>query len=99
MLNLSSDDPTTTTQADRDASLFFSSLSIPASVILTRMASKLRKETGKEYRSKAEQSRPPMLELIRLSVSRPFVMLFTEPVVALYSLWVGFGESSAVEQG
>ncbi|KAL7410593.1 major facilitator superfamily domain-containing protein [Mrakia frigida] len=61
-----------------------------ASVILTRMASKLRKETGKEYRSKAEQSRPPMLELIRLSVSRPFVMLFTEPVVALYSLWVGF---------
>ena len=61
-----------------------------ASVILTRIARKLRKTTGDDkYRSRTEDDRPPMMELVKLSVFRPMVMLTTEPIVSLYSLWVG----------
>jgi MFS family permease len=61
-----------------------------ASVILTRIARQKRKQTGEEkWRSRTEDSRPPMRELVKLSVFRPMVMLTTEPIVSLYSLWVG----------
>ena len=61
-----------------------------ASVILTRIARRKRKESGEErWRSRTEDDRPPMRELVKLSVFRPMVMLTTEPIVSLYSLWVG----------
>jgi hypothetical protein len=61
-----------------------------ASVILTRMARKKRAETGDErYRSHAELERPPMIELVKLSLTRPFWFLVSEPVVTAFSLWIG----------
>ncbi|KAH8100406.1 MFS general substrate transporter [Cristinia sonorae] len=62
-----------------------------SSVILTRLARRKRKETGDErYRSHAEESDAGLRRLIWVSCTRPLHLLFTEPVVASFSLWVGF---------
>lgn len=39
---------------------------------------------------KADELRPSLLVLVTTSVRRPFVMLFTEPVVFCFSLWAAF---------
>ncbi|KAI0369756.1 MFS general substrate transporter [Pilatotrama ljubarskyi] len=60
-------------------------------VLLTRMAKKLRKETGnKNYRARVEDERASLRTLIYISCTRPIYLLLTEPVVASFSLWVGF---------
>lgn len=70
--------------------MFFTLKETRASVILTRMARKRRAETGDErYRSHSELERPSMTELVKLSLTRPFYFLFTEPVVTAFSLWIG----------
>ncbi|KAI0080216.1 MFS general substrate transporter [Panus rudis PR-1116 ss-1] len=62
-----------------------------ASVLLTRRAKRLRKQTGdKRYRARAEDERASLKTLIYISCTRPIYLLFTEPVVASFSLWVGF---------
>lgn len=62
-----------------------------ATVLLTRMAKRLRKETSNPlYRSPSELTRPPLSELIKISLTRPLHFLFTEPVVFAFSLYVGF---------
>ncbi|CAL1715271.1 unnamed protein product [Somion occarium] len=62
-----------------------------SSVLLTRMAKKLRKTTGdKRYRARVEDERASLRTLIYISCTRPIYLLFTEPVVASFSLWVGF---------
>jgi hypothetical protein len=61
-----------------------------ATVILTRRAAALRKSSGNDrYRSRSEISRPPLIELIKISATRPIVLLCTELLVALFSLWIG----------
>ncbi|UZJ54056.1 hypothetical protein CBS101457_003376 [Exobasidium rhododendri] len=61
------------------------------SVLLTRKAARLRKETGDQrYRAKAEQERASIPILIKNSLTRPLTMLFTEPIVTVFSLWVAF---------
>ena len=70
--------------------MFFTLKETRASVILTRIAKKKRAETGDErYRSHAELERPPMIELVKLSLTRPFWFLVSEPVVTAFSLWIG----------
>ncbi|OSD05327.1 MFS general substrate transporter [Trametes coccinea BRFM310] len=60
-------------------------------VLLTRMAKKLRKETGNHhYRARIEDERASLRTLIYISCTRPIYLLLTEPVVAAFSLWVGF---------
>ncbi|KAI0060642.1 MFS general substrate transporter [Artomyces pyxidatus] len=60
-------------------------------VIQTRMAKKLRKETGDQrYRALAEIELPSLKTLLIISCTRPLRLLLTEPVVASISLWIGF---------
>lgn len=50
------------------------------SVILSRRAAKLRKETGLDYRCRADEERATLLILIKTGVSRPIWFFFTEPI-------------------
>ncbi|KAJ2929472.1 hypothetical protein H1R20_g7617, partial [Candolleomyces eurysporus] len=62
-----------------------------SSIILTKMARDLRKKTGdKRYRARVEDERGSLLSLIWVSCTRPFYLLFTEPIVGSFSLWIGF---------
>ncbi|CEH14585.1 Synaptic vesicle transporter SVOP and related transporters (major facilitator superfamily) [Ceraceosorus bombacis] len=59
------------------------------SVILARRASRLRKQTGDgRYMAKSELERASVVTLIKGSLTRPMIMLFTEPVVTAFSLWI-----------
>ncbi|KZP11098.1 MFS general substrate transporter [Athelia psychrophila] len=60
-------------------------------VLLTRLARKLRKETGDHrYRARAEDERGSFKNLLFISCTRPFFLLVTEPIVFSISVWVGF---------
>ncbi|THH08248.1 hypothetical protein EW145_g2823 [Phellinidium pouzarii] len=62
-----------------------------SSVLLTRVAKKLRKRTGdNRYRARIEDERSSLRTLIMISCTRPIHLLLTEPVVASFSLWIGF---------
>ncbi|KAG1863137.1 MFS general substrate transporter, partial [Suillus subluteus] len=62
-----------------------------SSIILAHIAKDTRKMTGDpRYRSSAEIDRPSMTSLIKTSCTRPLYLLFTEPIVQSFSLWVGF---------
>ncbi|KAI5118253.1 hypothetical protein M0805_007502 [Coniferiporia weirii] len=62
-----------------------------SSVLLMRLARRMRKETGDErYRVRVEDDRGSLRDLILTSCTRPIYLLFTEPIVASFSLWVGF---------
>ncbi|KAF9461065.1 MFS polyamine transporter [Collybia nuda] len=62
-----------------------------SAVLLTRIAKKKRKETGdNRYRARVEDERESLKHLIYISCTRPIYLLFTEPVVLSFSLWVGF---------
>ncbi|TFK52049.1 MFS general substrate transporter [Heliocybe sulcata] len=62
-----------------------------SAVLLTRLAKKLRKETGNHrYRARAEDERGSLRTLIMISCTRPIVLLVTEPAVMSFSLWIGF---------
>ncbi|CAP93898.1 hypothetical protein E8E15_007726 [Penicillium rubens] len=69
------------------------SLTIPetyAPVLLRRRAERLSKLSGKVYRSKLEidQGKVSLKESFKLSLSRPWVLLFQEPIVFLLSLYM-----------
>ncbi|KAK7050034.1 hypothetical protein VNI00_005466 [Paramarasmius palmivorus] len=68
---------------------FFLTLFIPetlAPVILRRKAAKLRKETGDDsYKTLEELERKPLADTLKIALLRPLVMLFTEPIVILFS--------------
>ncbi|KAG8932743.1 hypothetical protein FRC02_000644 [Tulasnella sp. 418] len=59
------------------------------SVILAKEARRLRKQTGDE-RYQPLVKPPNLKQLIWMSATRPLYLLFTESVVASFSLWVGF---------
>ena len=57
--------------------------------ILERRAKKLRKQTGDDrYQSLSEKSRPPIGQILSVSLTRPFRLLFTEPIVIFSSIYV-----------
>ncbi|KAI0091571.1 MFS general substrate transporter [Irpex rosettiformis] len=62
-----------------------------SAVVLTRIAKKLRKESGDHrYRARVEDERASLRNLIWISCTRPFYLMITEPVVASFSIWIGF---------
>ncbi|EAU90189.2 drug transporter [Coprinopsis cinerea okayama7 len=62
-----------------------------SNVILTKIARRTRKETGDaRYRALAEVERQSLKSMIWISCTRPLRLLFTEPIVASFSLWIGF---------
>lgn len=61
------------------------------SVLLARRAAKLRQDTGDDrYATASDAERSSLSMMIRLSLTRPFVFLFTEPAVIAYAIWVAF---------
>ncbi|KAJ7233034.1 MFS polyamine transporter [Mycena rebaudengoi] len=62
-----------------------------SSILLTRLAKKIRKDTGdNRYRARIEDERASLTTLIFISCTRPIHLLVTEPVVSIFSLWIGF---------
>ncbi|KAJ6568250.1 MFS polyamine transporter [Mycena vulgaris] len=62
-----------------------------SSILLTRLAKKIRKSTGdSRYRARIEDERASLASLIFVSCTRPIHLLLTEPVVSSFSLWIGF---------
>ncbi|KAJ7095471.1 MFS polyamine transporter [Mycena crocata] len=62
-----------------------------SSILLARLAKKIRKETGdNRYRARIEDERASLATLIFISCTRPIHLLLTEPVVSSFSLWIGF---------
>lgn len=60
-----------------------------APVILHKRAKQLRKETGDDrYYTQYERERPPMRKLLKTSLTRPLLFLFTEPIVIFSSIYV-----------
>jgi MFS family permease len=61
-----------------------------APVLLRRRAEKLSKLTGKVYRSKIEidQGKISLKESFKIALSRPWILLFREPIVFLLSLYM-----------
>ncbi|GAA5923091.1 MFS transporter [Sporobolomyces koalae] len=61
------------------------------SVILSRRAKKLRKETGDErYQCRSDAERASLAVLLKVSMTRPLYLLATESIVFFFSLWAGF---------
>ncbi|GAA5981253.1 hypothetical protein JCM10908_004039 [Rhodotorula pacifica] len=60
------------------------------SVILSRRAHKLRKETGDpRYQCRSDAERASLAVLVRVSMTRPIYLLGTEAIVFFFSLWAG----------
>ncbi|GAA6043247.1 hypothetical protein JCM8097_008485 [Rhodosporidiobolus ruineniae] len=61
------------------------------SVILSRRAAKLRKQTGDmRYQCRSDAERASLAVLMKVSMTRPLYLLGTEAIVFFFSLWVGF---------
>ncbi|PWN43247.1 MFS general substrate transporter [Ceraceosorus guamensis] len=59
-------------------------------IILARKAHAIRKSTGDEsYVSTHGDERKPIFTLIKTSLARPILFLFTEPITAFGSIWNG----------
>lgn len=61
-----------------------------APVLLRQRAQTLSKLTGHVYMSKLDidQGRPTLKEAMKISLSRPFILLFREPIVLLLSIYL-----------
>ncbi|KAM0756467.1 MFS general substrate transporter [Meredithblackwellia eburnea MCA 4105] len=71
-------------------SIFLFTKETRGSVLLSRRAARMRKETGDQrYQCRSDAERASLVVLIRVSMTRPIYLLFTEPIVAAFSLWVG----------
>jgi len=61
------------------------------SVILRRRVNKLKKETGDlTLVAVGDESRLPLARLMKISTTRPLMLLFTEHIVFWFSVWVSF---------
>ncbi|KAH9238778.1 hypothetical protein K456DRAFT_1827877 [Colletotrichum gloeosporioides 23] len=73
--------------------LFVVGLTVPetyAPVLLRRRAEKLEKMTGKHYVSKyeAHQPRKTVAQQFKVALSRPWILLFKEPIVLLTAIYM-----------
>lgn len=67
------------------------------SVLLARRAKKLRKETGdNRYRAASELERESYKLVLKESCTKSIKLLFTEPVVLFFSIWISFAWVSTV---
>ena len=61
------------------------------SIALTRKAKRLRRETGNQNLvAPAERQSLAVIPLVLSNIARPTHLLFTEPIVFFFSLWVSF---------
>lgn len=60
------------------------------STLLSRRAEKLTELTGKLHAAPGDKEKGDLGTLLRVSLTRPIIFLFTEPIVAGVSLWVAF---------
>lgn len=71
------------------AACFIFTLVVPetlASVLLRKKAEKLRKETGDDrYRTLSELEAEPLLQTLKVAISRPLIMMVMEPIVLFMS--------------
>ena len=63
----------------------------PAPVLLRRKAAKLRKEAGDDKYHTLEELEKPFLETIKIALIRPFIMIFTGPIIIFMSICIQFG--------
>lgn len=64
-----------------------------APVLLRQRAQRLSKITGKVYRSAYEKDKPIVLgELFKTSLTRPWALLFMEPIVILLTIYMAISE-------
>ncbi|GLB41314.1 putative major facilitator superfamily protein [Lyophyllum shimeji] len=62
-----------------------------APVILRRKAERLRKETGdSSYNTIAEMERLPLSTSLKIALTRPLKMMFTEPIILFMSFYLSF---------
>ncbi|KAG6919118.1 hypothetical protein DXG01_008925 [Tephrocybe rancida] len=62
-----------------------------ASVILTRKAEQIRKQTGDmRYYAKAEEERASVSIVLKTSLTRPVRLFFTEPLVFTFAIWITY---------
>ncbi|KAL8276146.1 hypothetical protein RQP46_011440 [Phenoliferia psychrophenolica] len=62
-----------------------------ASVLLSRKAKKLRLETGDaRYQARDDFERGSLVVMLQTSLGRPIKMLFTEPVLLSFAVWISF---------
>ncbi|PRP83207.1 hypothetical protein PROFUN_09371 [Planoprotostelium fungivorum] len=61
------------------------------SVLLSRRAKKLRETTGDQsIKAPADDERQSIPTLIRVSLTRPIHLLFREPIVIFFTIWLSF---------
>eukprot|EP01113_Clastostelium_recurvatum_P018047 TRINITY_DN2129_c0_g1_i2.p1 TRINITY_DN2129_c0_g1~~TRINITY_DN2129_c0_g1_i2.p1 ORF type:complete len:458 (-),score=38.01 TRINITY_DN2129_c0_g1_i2:7-1380(-) len=61
------------------------------SVLLSRKAAQLRRQTGDQrIRAPSDDERSSLAVLIKISLTRPFFLLFREPIVTAFALYIGF---------
>lgn len=60
------------------------------SVLLSRRARSLTKQTGKLHRAHGDDERASLVVMARTSLTRPLLYLLTEPIVMAISLWISF---------
>jgi len=61
-----------------------------ADKILSRRAKRLTRETGVRHVRKADLIHKSFVAMLRVTAVRPLQYLFTEPIVTVLSLWIGF---------
>lgn len=62
-----------------------------STVLLRQKAEKLRKQTGdNSYKSLAEISPKPLVERLKVAMTRPLVMMFAEPIILFISIYLSF---------
>lgn len=60
-------------------------------VLLSRKAKRLREQTGdNRYVAQADEERASLLTIMKVSLTRPMRLLFTEPVLQAFTLWISF---------
>lgn len=60
-----------------------------APVILKKKAARLRKETGDERWWSRYDDKASALEILKINLSRPFVLTWTEPILWFWDLYIG----------
>lgn len=71
--------------------LFFLAKETRADVLLARKAKKMRLETGdKRFVAQAEEERASIWLILKVALTRPFHLLFTEPIIQAFTTLLSF---------
>ncbi|KAK9894773.1 MFS general substrate transporter [Cystobasidium minutum MCA 4210] len=71
--------------------LFFLAKETRADVLLSRKAKKLRLETGDQrFATQAEEERASIATILKVALTRPFHLLFTEPIIQAFTTLLSF---------